>query len=68
MKTPKTKAATAALPGVHPQVEPGIFPLLWRDDFAVGHGTCRKFIRGLRVMHYPNSKVEFNGQRYQWAL
>ena len=68
MKTPKPKAATAAKPGVHPQVEPGIFPLLWRDDFAVGHGTCRKFIRGLRVMHYPNSKVEFNGQRYQWAL
>ena len=83
MKKPKTKAASAETPAAKPAetpltnswqasvqqgATPGIVPLMWRDGFAVGHWTGCKFIRGLQVMHYPNSKVESNGQRCQWAL
>jgi len=65
MKRPKTKGTPAA--PTAPQPAAGIAPLLWHDNFAMARWTERKFIRGLRVMHYPNSKVEF-GQRCQWAL
>ena len=66
MKRPKTKGTPAAPTAPQPAAT-GIAPLLWHDDFGMVRWTERKFIRGLRVMHYPNSKVEF-GQRCQWAL
>ena len=83
MKKPTTKAASAETPAAKPAetpltdswqasikqgATPGIFPIMSSGCFAVGHGTVCKFIRGLQVMHYPDSKVESNGQRYQWAL
>ena len=86
MKTPKpeTKPAEtpAALPVETPLTDswqasikkgatPGIFPILWRDGFAVGHGTIRNFWRGLLVHKYTNPAEqhgEHEGKKHFWTV
>ena len=82
MKTPKpeTKPAEtpAALPVKTPLTDswqasvqkgatPGIFRVMWRDGFAVGHGTENKFHTGLRMFKHPKPR-EFNGKKLFWVV
>ncbi|MGB7746329.1 MAG: hypothetical protein WBN75_03490 [Verrucomicrobiia bacterium] len=86
MKTPKPETKPAETPAVK-SVEtpladswqasvqkgatPGIFPILWRDGFAVGHGTVRNFWRGLLVHKYTNPTEqhgEHAGKKHFWTV
>lgn len=46
---------------------PGIFPLMWHDGFAVGHGTFHKFSREVRVFRY-DQPFEHEGKKLHWAV
>ena len=46
---------------------PGIFPILWRDGFAVGHGTVRNFWRGLLVHKYTKPS-EHADKKHFWTV
>jgi hypothetical protein len=48
-------------------VTPGIFPIMWHDGFAVGHGTVRKFTAALRVFRY-DKPLEHAGKKLFWAV
>jgi hypothetical protein len=54
---------------------PGIFPIMWRDGFAVGHGTVQNFTRdlsNLRVVRHRHGKplvpLEHDGQKLFWVV
>lgn len=82
MKAPKTKTksatATAAKLEETPLIDswkasvskggtPGVFPIMWHNGFAVGHGAVRKFTREIRVQKY-DSPFEHAGRKLFWAV
>jgi hypothetical protein len=46
---------------------PGIFPIMWRDGFTVGHGTVQKFTAALRMFRY-DKPLEHAGKKLFWAI
>ncbi len=51
---------------VQKDATPGIFPILWCDGFAVGHGTQRKYNAALMLFRY-NKPLEYAGKKLFWA-
>ena len=82
MKTPKPETKPAETPAA-PPVEtpltdswqasvqkgatPGIFPLMWRDGFTVGHGTVCNYTSALRMFRY-DKPLEHAGKKLFWAI
>jgi hypothetical protein len=46
---------------------PGIFPVMWRDGFAVGHGTICNFWRGLMVHKYTKPRGQ-GEKKHFWTV
>lgn len=46
---------------------PGIFPIMWGDGFAVGHGTVRNFWRGLLVHKYTKP-IGQGDKKHYWTV
>jgi hypothetical protein len=82
MKKPKSKTKPAETPAAKPVqtpltdtwqasvqkgATPGIFPIMWRDGFAVGHGTVRNFTAAVRVHRY-DKPLEHAGKKLFWAV
>ena len=82
MKMPKPETKPAEMPSAPPVktsltdswqasvqkgATPGIFPFMWRDGFAVGHGTVRKFWRGLLVHKYTEPSGHA-GKKHFWTV
>ena len=64
--TRATRPGEAPLQATATPAAPGIFPMTWKDGFAVGHGTCSNFIRGLQRMHSKTRK-QWGIQLVDWA-
>jgi hypothetical protein len=62
--TPLTDSWRSSVPK---DAEPGIFPILWHDGFAMGYGTVRKYKRALRIRRYDKPRKD-GGKKLFWTI
>jgi hypothetical protein len=66
-RPPETPLTDSWQTSIQTGATPGIFKIMWRDGFAVGHGTERKYTAALRLFRY-DKPLEHAGKKLFWAI